>query len=196
MLKILGNAICWRIDAFELWCWRRLLRVPWTARISNQYILKETSPECSLEEWFWSWRSNTLATWCKELSHWKRLWCWERLKEGGEGDDRGRDGWMASPTQWTQVWASSRSWWWIGSHAVHGVAKSRNDRTTKLNWWYLHVCTHMISHRYRWYRFIHGYFGGIFCVSVNLLTVILYTRNAWGIHLGHYCTWWAPTGIF
>ena len=59
----------------------------------------------------WSWNSNTLATWCEELTHWKRPWCWERLKVGGEGDNRGWDGWMASPTWWTWVWTSSGSWW-------------------------------------------------------------------------------------
>ena len=80
-----------RIDAFKLWCWRRLLRVLWTARRSNQSILKEISPGCSLD-WCWSWNSNTLATCCKELTHWKRLWCWQRLKAGGEGDSRGWDG--------------------------------------------------------------------------------------------------------
>ena len=79
----------WRIDAFELWCWRRLLRVPWTARRSNQSILKEISPGCSLEWWCWSWNSNTLATSCEELTHWKRHWCWERLRTGGGENDRG-----------------------------------------------------------------------------------------------------------
>ena len=83
------KAECRRIDAFKLWCWRRLLRVPWTARRSNQSILREINPEYSLEELMWSWNSNTLATWCEELTHWKRPWCWERLKAGGEGDDRG-----------------------------------------------------------------------------------------------------------
>ena len=58
----------------------------------------------------WCWNSNTLATWCEEPTHWKRPWCWERLKAGGEGDDRGWDGWMASLTQWTWAWASSKSW--------------------------------------------------------------------------------------
>ena len=96
-----------RIDAFELWCWRRLLRVPWTARRSNQSILKEISPGCSLEGRCWSWNSNTLATWCKELTHWKRPWCSERLKAGAERDDRGWDGWMAWQTRWTWVWARS-----------------------------------------------------------------------------------------
>ena len=65
------------------------------------------------KDWCWSWNSNTLATWCKELSPWKRPWCLERLK-AGEGDGGGWDGWMASPTQWTWVWVSSGSWWWTG----------------------------------------------------------------------------------
>ena len=106
------KAACQRIDAFELWCWRRLLRVPWTARRSNQSILKEISPEHSLKHWCWSWNSNTLTTWCKEGTHRKRPWCWERLKAVREGDKRGWDGWMASPTWWTWLWASSGSWWW------------------------------------------------------------------------------------
>ena len=101
-----------RTYVFELWCWRRLLRVPWTAMWSNQSILGEISPRCSLEGLMLSWNSNTLATWCEELTHWKRPWCWERLKGGGEGDVRGWDGWMASPTQWTWVWINSRSLWW------------------------------------------------------------------------------------
>ena len=95
-----------RIDGFELWCWRRPLRVPWTKRRSNQSILN-----IHWKDWCWSWNSSTLATWCEELTHWKRLWRWERLKAGGEGDHRGWDSWMASPTQWTWVWVSSGSWW-------------------------------------------------------------------------------------
>ena len=97
------KAECWRIDAFKLWCWRRLLRGPWIARRSNQSFLKEISPGVHWKDWCWSLNSNTLATWCKEWTHWKRPWCWERLRAGGEGDGRGWDGWMASPTQWT--WA-------------------------------------------------------------------------------------------
>ena len=62
------------------------------------------------KEWYWSWNSNTLATWCEELTHWKRPWCWERLRAGREGDDKGWDGWMESPTQWTWAWVNSR-WW-------------------------------------------------------------------------------------
>ena len=101
----------WRIDVFEPWCLRRLLRVLWTMRRSNLSFLNEISPEYSFS---FSWNSNTLTTWCKEPTHWKIPWCWERLKEGGEGGNRGWDGWMASLTQWTWVWASSRSWWWTG----------------------------------------------------------------------------------
>ena len=121
----------WRqkLDAFELWCWRRLLRVPWTAR-SNQSILKEIN----WKDWYWSWNSNTLATWCEELTHLKRLWCWERLKAGA-GDDRGWDGWMTSLTQRTWVWASFRTWWWTKKP---GVLQSWNtkgsDMTKQLNW--------------------------------------------------------------
>ena len=100
-----------RIDVFELQYWRRFLRVPWTARISNQWILKEISPEYSLEGLMLKLKRQYLATWCKDLTHWKRPWCWERLKARGEGEDRGWDGWMASPTRWTCVWASSRRWW-------------------------------------------------------------------------------------
>ena len=96
----------WRIDAFGLWCWRRLLRVPWTARRSNQSILKEIVLNIHWKDWCWSWNYNTFATWCEELTPWQRPWCWERLNMGGEEDDRGWDGWMASPAQWTWVWVT------------------------------------------------------------------------------------------
>ena len=111
------KAECWKIDAFELWCWRRLLRVPWTAR-SNQSILKIISPGCSLEGLMLKLKLQYLATSCEELTRWKRPWCWEGLGVGGEGDDRGWDGWMASPTWWTWVWVNSRSWWWTGRPGV------------------------------------------------------------------------------
>ena len=83
------------------------------------------------------WISSTLATSCKELTHWKRPWCWERLKAGGEGGDRAWDGWMASPTWCTWVWASSGSWWWIGKPGVLQSMRSqrvRHDWATELNW--------------------------------------------------------------
>ena len=123
------------IDPLELLHWRRLLRVPWTARRCNQFILKETSPEYSLEGLCWG--SNTLATWCEELTHLKTPWCWEKLRAGGEGDDRGWDGWMASLSQWTWVWVNSRSSWWTGGPGMlqsMGSQRVGHDWTTKLNW--------------------------------------------------------------
>ena len=125
----------WRIDAFELWCWRRLLRVPWTARSSNQSILKEISLNVHWKDWCWSWNSNTLATWCEELTHLKRPWYWERLKAGGEGDDKGWDDWMTSPTQWTWVWVNSGSWWWTGGLVCCSPRGHKElDTTEWLNW--------------------------------------------------------------
>ena len=84
----------------------------------------------------WCWNSNPLATWCEELTHWKRPWCWERLKAGREGYNRGWDGWMASLTQWTWVWASSRSWWWTGKPGMllsMGSQRVGHDWATELN---------------------------------------------------------------
>ena len=98
----------WRIDAFELWCQRRLLRVPSTTRRSNQSILKEINPEYSLEELMLKLKLQYLVTWCEKATHWKRPWCWERLKARLEGGKTGWDGWMASLTKWTWVWANSR----------------------------------------------------------------------------------------
>ena len=89
------------------------------------------------KDWCWSWNSNTLATWCKELTHLKRPWCWERLKAGGEGINRGWDGWMASSTWWTWVWVGSGSWWWTGRPGVLQFMMSQragHDWATELNW--------------------------------------------------------------
>ena len=83
------------------------------------------------KDWCWNWNSNTLAIWCEELTHWKRPWCWERLKAEGEGDDRGWDGWMASPTQWTWVWVNSGSWGWTGRP---GMLQSMVSRRVGHNW--------------------------------------------------------------
>ena len=87
--------------------------------------------------WYWSWNSNILATSWEELTHWKRPWCWERLRAGGEGDNKGWDGWMASPTQWTWVWVDLGSWWWTGRPGVlwfMGSKRVRHDWVTELNW--------------------------------------------------------------
>ena len=126
------KAECWRTDAFQLWCWRRLLRVLWTARRSNQSILKEISPVYSLEGWMLKLK---LQYFGHLMTHWQRPWYWEWLKARGEGDDRGWDGWMTSPTQWVWVWVNSGSWWWTG-RPVHGVTKSQTPLNdwTELNW--------------------------------------------------------------
>ena len=137
---VLNNWCFWTMvfkKTLELWCSRRLLRVPWTAKRSTQSILKEINSNVHWKNWWWSWNSNTLATWCEELTHWKRPWCWERLKAGREGDDRGWDGWMASLTQWTWVWASFGSWWWTGKPGVLPsmvLQKVRHEWMTELNW--------------------------------------------------------------
>ena len=98
---------CQRIYGFELWCWRRLLRAPWTARRSNQSILKEINMSIRQKGWCGSWNSNTLATWCEELIHWKRPWCWKRLMAVEQWGKKECDGWKVPPTQWTRVWANS-----------------------------------------------------------------------------------------
>ena len=114
----------WRIDAFDLWCWRRL---------ESPLNCKEIQPVhpkvlgVHWKDWCWSWNSNTLATSCKELTHWKRPWCWEGLGAGGEGDDRGWDGWMASPTRWTWVWANSERQWRTGKPAVLQFIESQGS---------------------------------------------------------------------
>ena len=101
----------WRIDAFELWfedSWESLGQ----QGNPTSPFQRKSFLNIHWKDWCWSWNFNTLASWCKELTHLKRPWCWERLKAGGEGDDRGWDGWMASWTQWTCVWVNSRSCWW------------------------------------------------------------------------------------
>ena len=136
------KAECQRINAFELWCWRRLLRVPQTARRSNQSILKEISPGCSLEGLMLKRNSSSLTTSWGELTHWKRPWCWEGLRAGGEGDDRRWDGWMASPTWWTWVWVDFGSRWWTGRPGVLGFMGSQratHDWATELNWLILKI---------------------------------------------------------
>ena len=122
---------------FQLWCWRRLLRVPWTARKSNQSILKEINPEYSLEgltqklklQYFGHlmWRTDSL----------EKTLMLGKIEAGREGDDRGWDCWMASPTQWTWVWVNSSSWWRTGRSGMlqsMGLQRVRNNWMTELNW--------------------------------------------------------------
>ena len=134
---IVKKAERWRIDAFELWCWRRLLRVPWTARRSNQSIPKEISPGISLEGLMLKLKLQYFGHLMQRADSWKRPWCWEGLRAGGERDDRGWDGWMASPNWWTWVWVNSGSWWWTEKPGVlwfMGLQRVGHDWATELNW--------------------------------------------------------------
>ena len=101
----------WRIDAFELWCWKRLLRVPWTARRSNQSILKEISPKYSLERLMLKLKLRYFGHLMPRTDSLEKPLMLGKMRAGGEGDDRGWDGWMASPTQWMWVCVDSGSWW-------------------------------------------------------------------------------------
>ena len=116
-------------------CWRRSLRVPWTEKTSNQSILREISPECSLEGLMLNLKLQYfLATCCKELTYLKRHWYWERLKVGGDGNNRGWDGWIASPAQWNWVWVSSGSCWYTGKSGMLAWDCKESDTTDRLNW--------------------------------------------------------------
>ena len=118
-------------DAFELWCWRRLFESPLDCMEIKPVNLRKSTLDIHCKDWWWSWSSNTLATWRKE-THWKRPWWWARLKAGGEGDDRGWAGWMSSHMDMSlsKLWelVKYRKAWCA---AVHGVAKSW---TEWLNW--------------------------------------------------------------
>ena len=125
-----------RIDAFELWCWRRLLRVPWTARRPNQSILKEISPEYSLEELILKLKLQYFGHLMQRTDSLEKTdagedWRWEEKRKTGW------DGWMASPTQWTWVWVDTGSCWWTGKPGMPqsmGSQKIGQDRATELNW--------------------------------------------------------------
>ena len=126
-----------KIDAFELWCWRRLLRVPWTARRSNQSILKGISPGISLEGMMLKLKLQYFGHLMRRVDSLEKTLMLGGIGAGGEGDDRGWDGWMASLTRWTWVWVNSGSWWWTGRPGVlrfMGSQRVRHDWATKLNW--------------------------------------------------------------
>ena len=130
-LNIVNNAL-WRI-------WKMLREQVLKVLLRRKKFFSVTE----WGDWCWSWSSNTLATWYKELTYWERPWCWERLK-AGEGDDRGWDGWMQSPTQWAWVWASSGRWWRTGNLGVlQSMGSQRVDTTDQLSgtklmkWWML-----------------------------------------------------------
>ena len=126
-----------RIDAFELWCWSRLLRVPWTARRSNQSILKEINPEYSLEGLMLKLKLQYFGHLMWRTDSFEKTLILGKIEGGRRRRDRGWDGWMASPAQRTLVWVTSRSWWWTGRPDVLqclGSQRFRHDWATELNW--------------------------------------------------------------
>ena len=125
-----------RTDAFELWCWRRLLRVPWTARRSIQSILKEVSPGCSLEGLMLKLKLQYFGHLMRRVDSFEKTLMLGKI-EGRRRRGWGWDGWMASPAQWTWVWVNSGSWWWTGRPGVlwfMGSQRVRHDWVTELNW--------------------------------------------------------------
>ena len=130
------KAECWRIDAFELWCWRRLLRVPWTARRSDQSIRK-IGPGISLEGMMLKLKLQYFGHLMGRVDSLEKTLMLGGIGAGGEGDDRGWDGWMASLTQWMWIWVNSGSWWWTGRPGVLrfvGSQRVGHDWVTELNW--------------------------------------------------------------
>ena len=134
------------------------------------------------KDWCWSWNSDTLATWSEKLTHWKRPWCWERLKAGGGGDDRGWGGWMASLTWWTWVWASSGSWRWTGKPGMlpsMGLQRVGHDWVTELNWTELQKKGKALSWCFaRSQSLADMEICGLY-VYVNLLMILAKTVTSW-----------------
>ena len=141
-----GHVWMWELDCEESWELKNWCF--WTVvlekTLESPLDCKEIQPVHSKGDQFWvfvgrcwNWTSSTLATSCKDLTHWKRPWCWEGLGAGGEGDDRGWDGWMASLTQWTWVCVNSGGWWWTGRTGMlwfMGSQRVGHDWATELNW--------------------------------------------------------------
>ena len=151
-----------RNDAYELWCWRRFLRVPWTARRFNQSILKEINPEYSVERLMLKLKLQYSGYLMPRTDWLEKIRCWKRLKAGGEGDDRGWDGWMASPTQRTWVWVSSGSWWWTGRPGVlqsMGLQRVGHDWVTEQ--WKRSVNEVAATIRVAWLKLLWGWKGQI-----------------------------------
>ena len=131
------KAECWRIDAFELWCWRRLLRVPWTVRRSNESLLKEIGPGYSLEGMMLKLKLQYFGHLMRRVDSLEKALMLGRIVGWRRRDDREWDDWMASPTWWTWVWVNSRRWWWTGRPGVlqfMGSQRGGLDWATELNW--------------------------------------------------------------
>ena len=153
------KAACRRIDALELWCWRRLLRVPWTARRSNQPILKEISPGCSLEELMLKVKLQYFGHFMQRADSFEKTLVLGKIEGRGEGDNRGWDGWMASLTQWTWVWVDSGSWWWTGRPGrlrFMGLQRVGHNWVTELtDSKKIHLCISLMSVIFKFFWTVH-----------------------------------------
>ena len=156
------------------------------------------------KDWCWSWNSNTLATSCEELTHWKRPWCWEGFRAEGEGDDRGWDGWMPSPTLWIWIWVDSGSWWWTGRPGVlwfTGLQRVRHDWATELNWTdrWLQCCVSFWC-RAKWFSytyiciythiFIRFIFIMVYCKILNIVPCAIWWELVYFIYNSVYLLFW------
>ena len=133
------------------------------------------------KDWCWSWNSSTLATWCEELTHCKRPWCWEGLGAGGEGDDRGWDGWMTSPTPWTWVWVNSGNLWWTGRPGVlrfMGSQRIGHDWAIELNWTEWSLC----SYSSPWFNWIFL----LLSFSVLVLNLLNFKSSRWDFEVTNH----------
>ena len=129
-------------------------------------IKKKSNLNIHWKDWCWSRSCISLATWCKELTHWKRPWCWKRLKAGGKGDDRGWNCWMASPAWWTCIWASSGNWWWTEKPGVlQSMGCKESDMTERLNW----LVRYFVEY-FNWYLYN-------ICLMINLELWVLWKKT-------------------
>ena len=184
-----GHVWMWELDHKESWApknwcfWTVVLEKTLESPLDFEEI-QPGHPKGNSERW-WSWSSNTLATWCEELIHWKRPWCWERLKAGGEGEHGGWDRWMASPMWWTRVWASSGNWWWTGKPGVLQSMESQrvgHNWATQLNW------TCKVFQVFCWSLFFFGLSSLEIMVCIRVIFVVVWSPS-------HVWLFWDPHGM-
>ena len=192
----------WRIDAFELWYWRRLLRVPWTASRSNQSILTEISPECSLEGLMLKLKLQYFGHLMRRTDSFEKTLMLAKTEAGGEGDDRGWDGWMASPTQWTWVCVNSGCWWWTGRPGVlqsMGLQRAKHDWVTDWTNWTWHIFlsfAFVVYSTTQTYKSITSWCSAP--VSPSFITiyhihVITWIWSVLLVTITTFCLFWLPT---
>jgi len=164
-----------RTDAFELWCWRRLLKVPWTARRSNQSILKEISPEYSLEGLMLKLKLQYFGHLMQRIDSLEKTLMLGKIEGRRRSEQRIR-WWMASPTQWTCIWVGSGSWWWTGEPGVlqsMGSQRIRHDWSTELNWCYFYT-----------------YFLEFWCFCCCFCFILFFINVCWILSKSCLCIFW------